>query len=282
MRMSPDAAVTATPFILSTAAKVRCRSATHRPLKKGDLIYVPPLQLHSFYTDRENRLSTYNLYCELWNAEHAPSEHHLYWKEEDYEPELLTEIRSAPFLDAWPYYSPMQHHGFLTDLFIQIVKEHRKQQPLADEAAHGLLKAFLLSFAQASAEGRTSDYRMTAIMDRIDREAHAGSDYESWLAQSGLQKTQFHAQFKRSAGISPKAYWTRAVMRQASAALWESNRSITSIAEDLSYPSIHPFTKRFTAYYGVSPTQFRKRKHEQPRPNGSQDLSPATKLDRGR
>jgi methylphosphotriester-DNA--protein-cysteine methyltransferase len=74
------------------------------------------------------------------------------------------------------------------------------------------------------------------------------------------EKTQFPELFKFTAGLSPKAYWTKSIMKQASMALWESNRSVTDIAADLGYSSIHHFTKQFTAYYGVSPSQFRKRK----------------------
>lgn len=236
------------------------------PLKKGDLVYVPPRMAHSFYTDHDHRLSTYNLYCELWNERPTVTEQHLYWSEADYLPGLMTVIREDSIVTALPYHLPLQHQGLLTEMFRRIVMLHQSNEPLASEAARSMLKAFLLEAVRLSADERRSDSRMAAIMDRIDREAHAGSDYYSWLAQSGLHKTQFHSLFKLSSGLSPKAYWTRAVMRQAAAALWESNRSITTISEDLGYSSIHQFTKRFTAYYGVSPTQYRKRKHEPPLP----------------
>jgi len=95
------------------------------------------------------------------------------------------------------------------------------------------------------------------IIDLINQEANAVRDYETWLALSGLRKTQFHDLFKKATGLSPKAFWTRAIMKQAAAALRESNRSITELADDLGYSSIHRFTKQFTAYYGVSPSVFR-------------------------
>ncbi|WP_341277975.1 helix-turn-helix domain-containing protein [Paenibacillus sp. FSL H8-0537] len=46
-------------------------------------------------------------------------------------------------------------------------------------------------------------------------------------------------------------------MRRASNLLLETELSVTAIAERLGYPSIHPFTRHFSACYGVSPKQYR-------------------------
>jgi AraC-like DNA-binding protein len=46
-------------------------------------------------------------------------------------------------------------------------------------------------------------------------------------------------------------------MRRASQLLQESGLTVTAIAEKLGYPSIHPFTRHFSTYYGVSPKQYR-------------------------
>ena len=48
-------------------------------------------------------------------------------------------------------------------------------------------------------------------------------------------------------------------MKQAAAALKESNRTITDIAIDLGYTSIHHFTKQFTSFYGANPSVYRKK-----------------------
>ncbi|MFD0616019.1 helix-turn-helix transcriptional regulator [Paenibacillus sp. GCM10027629] len=69
---------------------------------------------------------------------------------------------------------------------------------------------------------------------------------------------QFHDLFRKMTGLPPKAYVNRIKMQRAAAALLESNRSVTHIAETLGYSTIHHFTRHFTAYYGISPTQYRK------------------------
>jgi AraC-like DNA-binding protein len=118
----------------------------------------------------------------------------------------------------------------------------------------------IIRLVQETSKITFPDYRIKPILDRINREANMGSDYTGWLKESGLGKTQFHELFKQATGLSPKSYWTNAIMKQASVILWESTRSITNIAEDLGYSSIHHFTKQFSAFYGVSPSEFRKRK----------------------
>jgi len=82
--------------------------------------------------------------------------------------------------------------------------------------------------------------------------------YETWMAQCGLQKSQFHELFRKMTDMSPKAYVTRIKMQRAAAALRESNQSVTRIAESLGYTTIHHFTRQFKTYYGISPTQYRR------------------------
>lgn len=229
-------------------------------VKKGDLLFFSPKQPHSFYSDPEHLLSTYNIYCELWADRPLGIENHLVWNVTDFNERWMTEVRPYTEIDELNYCIPLQHHGTMMELFIHIVNHHQQQNRYSVPITNHLLKSFILELIQVSRDNTLTDYRIKAIMERIDKEANAGSDYDSWLTQSGLKKTQFHELFKFTAGLSPKAYWTKSIMKQASVALWESNRSITDIAADLGYSSIHHFTKQFTAYYGVSPSQFRKRK----------------------
>ncbi|MFC0392833.1 AraC family transcriptional regulator [Paenibacillus mendelii] len=232
---------------------------THQ-LKKGDLAFIPPRLLHSFYSNPDHPMATYNIYCELWSDAPIATPHHLVWDEADFDDRLLAVERHGTPLDRLSLINPLQHRSAMTDLLAHAVNQHQQQAAYAEQIANSLLKAIMLELLQAGMDTLVPDYRMNPIMERIDKEASAGSRYDEWLAGSGLRKTQFHERFKQATGLSPKAYWTKAVMKQAAAALWESNRTVTGIAEDLGYSSIHHFSKQFTAYYGVSPTEFRKRK----------------------
>ncbi|UKS28660.1 AraC family transcriptional regulator [Paenibacillus sp. HWE-109] len=228
------------------------------PVKKGDLIYFPPEVRHAFYSNEDHPLSTYNLYCELWNCNIATSQH-LVWDESNFNPDLLTLVNPCPELESLSVITPVQYHSLLGQTLIHAVTQFNKKEPYTELIVNSLVKAFLLELVQAASRSQFSDYRILPIIERIDKEASRSRGYEEWMAECGLHKTQFHELFKQATGMSPKAYWTQAIMRHVEAALWESNRSVTAIAEDFGYSSVHHFTKQFTQFHGVSPTEFRKR-----------------------
>jgi AraC family transcriptional activator of mtrCDE len=228
-------------------------------IAKGDLLYFPPKFLHSFHTDLTHRLSTYNIYFDLWVEKPYSTEHHLVWNESEFNPLLLTVIERNTELDNLPNLLHLQHHSAITNLFVRIVDQHQSSAPYSDSIAKSLLKALLLEIVQFNRHTPLIDFRIKTLLDSILEKTYAGSHYETWLEQNTLKKTQFHQLFKQATGLSPKAYWTSVVMKQAAAALSESNRSVTKIAEDFGYSSIHHFSKQFTLYYGISPTEYRKR-----------------------
>lgn len=245
-------------FVAGGKGSVSVRGKTY-PVKKGDLIYFPPEVAHSFYAHPDHPLATYNLYCDIWDFK-MKSTQHLVWDEADFDRDLLTHIVPCPELDMLPVVTPIQHDASLSQLFIHVVSQLRQSDDYAELIVNNLLKALLLALVQIASTSSFMDYRIIPIIERMDREANASRTYEEWMSQCGLRKTQFHELFKQATGISPKAYWTKAIMRQAEASLWESNRSITEIAEDFGYSSVHHFSKQFTQFHGVSPTEFRKRK----------------------
>lgn len=230
------------------------------PVKKGDFIYFPPEVSHSFYAHPENPLITYNLYGELWGNKRVNTPH-LVWNPSDFNRDLLTNIEPCSELDSLGVVTPIQHVTAIGELFIHAVTQSRKGGQYSDAIVGHLIKAFLLELIQVAAESQHIDYRIIPIIERMDKEANASRGYEAWMSACGLRKTQFHELFKQATGMSPKAYWTKAIMKHVEIALWESNRSITAIAEDFGYSSIHHFTKQFTQFHGVSPSEFRRSKH---------------------
>ncbi|CAM4137968.1 AraC family transcriptional regulator [Paenibacillus alkaliterrae] len=230
-------------------------------IQKGDLIYLPPEREHSFHFYHEDQLATYNVYCELWSDRPFATESHLTWDLAKFDSALLTHVVACTELEHLPAVIPLQHHDGLAEIFAHIVQQHQKKDVNSDVIAGSLLKAFVLEVVQVAQNKPFIDPRIKIIMERIEKEAHASCNYESWLKLSGLKKSQFHQLFKQTTNMSPKAFWTKTVMKQAAVSLLENNLTITELSNYLGYSSIHHFTKQFTSYYGVSPTSYRKKQH---------------------
>ncbi|MBB6729457.1 helix-turn-helix domain-containing protein [Cohnella zeiphila] len=238
---------------------LRARNRVY-PLRSGDLVYLPPSLPHSFYSEPLSPLSTYNVYGELWTDRPLATAEHLVWDEMRFDESLLTPVELCPELDELPLVSALQLDSALAQILMHLVRKFEFDKRPSTEAITGsLLKAFLIELALFPERQRHVDFRIRPIVERIEQEARNGGSYAEWLAECGLKKTQFHSLFKQATGWSPKAYWTRSVMKRAAAALRESRLSVTAIAEHLGYSSIHHFTKQFTRFHGVSPSEYRKR-----------------------
>ncbi|NGP45609.1 helix-turn-helix transcriptional regulator [Bacillaceae bacterium SIJ1] len=229
-------------------------------LKKYDLVFLPPKQVHSFHSDAKQPLLTLNVYAELWTDQPQYTNRHIVWNHNDFDNQLLTYARQGTALDDIPTVLSLQHKNTLKDRFNQLVDQHQVQECLSHDIAISLLKAFILEIVLMRYDERIPDYRIQPIIERIDRDPSTASNYDEWMAESGLKKTQFHERFKQTTGLSPKAYWTKAMMKQAAVLLFESQRTITEIAADLNYSSVHHFTKQFKSYFGVAPSEYRSQK----------------------
>ena len=114
------------------------------PVKKGDLIYFPPEEPHSFYANPDNPLSTYNLYCDLWNFK-LVSTQHLVWDPSDFNRHWLTRIEPCSELSSLPVVTPIQHDASLCQLFIHAVSHVGKQEQYSELIVSRLSQSILVS-----------------------------------------------------------------------------------------------------------------------------------------
>lgn len=229
------------------------------PVHKGSLFYIPPMQLHGFQSSQEAPLSCFNIYCELWMNQPMETHHHLAYNKTQFESIYLTSIIPCEELAKIPSVLQIQHHPRLMDLFTHIVSVHNEEGKFRNEIVKSLLYAWILEFYSISQLEQPYDPRIQRVILKMNAQERGIINEEDWQIQSGLQKTHFYNLFKIMTGLSPKAYLLKIKMRRASVSLLESNQSITDISSQFGYSSIHYFTKQFTAYFGVSPTQFRNR-----------------------
>jgi AraC-like DNA-binding protein len=78
----------------------------------------------------------------------------------------------------------------------------------------------------------------------------------------GLGPTRFHQLFRRTFGLTPRAYLARLRLAAAREALAASGEDITALAIRLGFPSSQHFATVFKKHTGMTPSAFRKRARE--------------------
>lgn len=71
-----------------------------------------------------------------------------------------------------------------------------------------------------------------------------------------LSVTQFKAVFRQSVSMPPHQYVTQLRMEKAKALLVHTDLPIRLVAEQVGYQDLSAFSRRFTIYYGQSPSSF--------------------------
>jgi len=245
-------------LVLSGKGRIVIEGRTH-PLATGDLAILRPGQLHSFYPDPAAPYATGNIYCELWQPQALDTPIHLWWDETSYDPSFLTPVQPCMELDRCPGVIPLHHSSPLRELFAHIVKQHgAARDSRSDAIVRSLLYGWILSVCSPGYADRLEDPRIRRCLAWM--EANPGSTAKEWREIAGLGKSQFLQLFKQTTGMPPHAYREKLLLERASAELLESRRSVTEIADELGYSSIHYFSKRFRERFGVSPSQYRYRK----------------------
>ncbi|MBB3111718.1 AraC-like DNA-binding protein [Paenibacillus phyllosphaerae] len=238
------------------------------PIERRTLIFLRPGQPHAFHISPAHPLSSHNLYCDMWDTGTPVSRHRtfIYAPQPFRLPELSLALPCSE-LDSLPGVFSLQQHPHLYDAFLHMVKQNNEMRDYRQEMVNALMYAWMLSWYNAVHTRTPRDYRIVRLLEQLEQHPEQREPLEHWWGKCGLKRTYFHELFLRETGMTPKAYQHRLWMRRAANLIQESDLSITAIAERLGYPSIHPFTRHFTAYYGVSPKQFRL--HPQMKQDGS-------------
>lgn len=106
-----------------------------------------------------------------------------------------------------------------------------------------------------------SDCDKAAELEPVLRYIHENLSREITLADlaeaAHLEKTYFTKKFKRLTGTSPMQYVRNARIEKAMDLLAYSDSTITQIAAEMGFQSIHHFSNLFLKYTGVSPRKYK-------------------------
>jgi AraC-type DNA-binding domain-containing proteins len=227
------------------------------PLQKGTLLFIPPGVTHSFRLSDHQPISAYDLYCDPYVP--IPTHVHLSFNPpSDYRSELQTSVPEGLDLTPLSGTASLSRYPEMIQIFKQIIRLNRTDIEYKSEIVNSLLYSWLLQWANLKATDNMPDFRIQRIIDLMEQYPGINPPYEQWLELCKLRKSQFYSLFKKMTGLSPKECFMRIKMQQAHALLLNNDRTVTSIAEQLGFSTIHYFSKQFSRYYGVSPSQLRR------------------------
>ncbi|WMT39074.1 AraC family transcriptional regulator [Paenibacillus sp. D2_2] len=228
------------------------------PLRRGTLLFIPPGVNHSFDISETQPISAYDMYCDFYLKKQTMI--HLYFDPpRDFDEDLMSVVEDKKALDSLMGVIQLSGYPEMMQTFIQIVRLNRVAIHFKDEIVNSLLYSWILQLTNLKLSDNIPDYRIQKIIDLMEQLPGGHPPYQHWLEQCHLKKSQFYSLFRKMTGLSPKEYLVRIKMQRAYAMIHESDQSITSIAENLGYSSIHYFSKQFSEYFGIAPSELRKR-----------------------
>ncbi|GLX67631.1 AraC family transcriptional regulator [Paenibacillus glycanilyticus] len=232
-------------------------SGRRYPIERGTLIFLRPGEPHAFHITEDRPLSSYNLYCDMWEGPPASLNRVFIHAPDSFELESRSLEEPCPELESLPSYFSLQPHPWLFDAFVTLAKQYDNAGHYRTELVNSLLYAWMLSWYNVVHTRQPSDFRILKLLAHLNEHPETRSQVEEWAEMCGLKRSYFHSLFQRETGFTPQLYRHRLLMKQAAQLLVETDYSVTAIAERLGYTSIHPFTRHFTAFHGTSPRAYR-------------------------
>jgi AraC-like DNA-binding protein len=94
--------------------------------------------------------------------------------------------------------------------------------------------------------------------DAMDRDwADPGLDLDTVAAHAGYSRYHFLRAFKEAYGETPGQYLTHRRIERAEDLLRTANLTVTEICHLVGFSSVGTFTRRFKAWTGLTPTEYR-------------------------
>lgn len=233
------------------------------PASARSLFYLQPGTTHSFHADSVNPMVLASVYADLlWNS--TPKQKgdlglHTY-DNEIFRPELCADgiEFTNPIVIPAKTVVP-QNAKWIEDLLSVI--DHFDYRGMDSEIRlRALFESFLSDFVHYLAHPfAPTDPRIRKLIVWMEEHVNKTLSVMEWAKQLDISQAYLYELFQKETGVSPQYYYSSCKLSRAKKELRETSQSVTSIAENLGYATIHYFSRQFSNHYLESPSQYRKR-----------------------
>ena len=103
------------------------------------------------------------------------------------------------------------------------------------------------------------DNLMEEIIDYINHHLYEPLPIEQICAKFSISRSTLQNLFKNNLQIPPKQYINNAKLSHSRAMIRKGDHTISEIASMLGFTPIHYFSRRFTSYYGITPSEYARK-----------------------
>lgn len=225
----------------------------------GDLIWIPPGILHEMRGVSSTMFVAYLHFDLVHDTERSPRVRSGARYSRGSHPDMHPAWTRQP-IAGWSGLLPVVNGPAIYALMRQAIAEHRgARRPLR---VSGLMLEIFAEIATGlSAPAANAGLHWPAMRraaERIVAKPEAPLDLRTLAAEARLSVSHFRKLFRETHGEGPRDMQTRARMQKAAELVLHSSWSITEIAHQLGFSTVHNFSRAFTREIGVSPQGYRR------------------------
>ncbi|MBP1964939.1 AraC family transcriptional regulator [Paenibacillus aceris] len=151
-------------------------------------------------------------------------------------------------------------------LFDEIIGEVRNKRQGSTEMVHGLFLQLLATLLRLHLDrtpsgdnkAKTLGPIIIKLMDYLHEEIRYDHNIEEIADKLHISRSHLAREFKTTTGMTIGEYIRNLCLDKAKFQLYQTDKSISLIGEELYFTSIHTFSIFFKHYMGMSPLEYRK------------------------
>lgn len=133
--------------------------------------------------------------------------------------------------------------------------EKQLENQVNPQLEQSMFNTFVLLLAEQG-QFRQLDHRIRLVVEYVLENITGNLSIETLAKVACLSPTQFKKVFAQQLGLSVSKHVTKERMEKAKALLMHTDYPIQIIAEQVGYADLSAFSRRFSQYYGLSPSAF--------------------------